>query len=443
MDQDISRILKAARFAAEKHKNQRRKGAETSPYINHSLKVAEILCLIGEVRDPDCIVAALLHDTVEDTATTFTELEENFGTNVSNFVKEVTDDKTLQKQQRKDLQVAHAPHLSPGAKQIKLADKIANIFDVGFDPAPDWSIERRREYLEHATSVVERLRGCNPKLEAEFDAQSQRTEKQLVETQSPNILRSTNPPMGATFIGIDLAWISTKNPSGFAVLTGNDSMAELTACETVSTQGSVADLVLAHAASTSIVAIDAPLIINNQTGQRLCENQVGRRYGSREASCHTTNMGRYPNSTSVALTSELISHGYTHCDLVNHDCSKIILEVYPHAAMVALWDLPKTIKYKKGDSAAKRAGLEILKTYLWKLTEAEPRLAPTQTLGELLNQDLSMWSGQRLKDYEDKLDAVFCAYLAMYFWRWRSERNEMFGDLVGGYIINPKLRNLI
>jgi guanosine-3',5'-bis(diphosphate) 3'-pyrophosphohydrolase len=131
--------------------------------------VAELLWRIGEVRDVDCIVAAILHDTLEDTATTPDELRELFGTRVCALVEEVTDDKGLTKEERKKLQIEHASSLSDGAKQIKLADKIANVFDVTFAPASDWSLERRLEYLHWAESVVARLRGCNPRLEGNFD----------------------------------------------------------------------------------------------------------------------------------------------------------------------------------------------------------------------------------------------------------------------------------
>src|SRR5687768_16207394 len=138
---DISKILAAAYFAAEKHKSQRRKGTDASPYINHPLKVAEMLWRMGQVRDVDCIVGALLHDTVEDTDTTPSELEELFGPMVRLLVEEGSDDKSLPKEQRKELQIGHAPLLSEGAKQIKLGDKIANVFDVAFAPAPNWTLE--------------------------------------------------------------------------------------------------------------------------------------------------------------------------------------------------------------------------------------------------------------------------------------------------------------
>jgi len=130
-EEDLSLLLKAVKFSADKHKTQRRKGAEGSPYINHPIDVAETLWKLGGVRDLSVIVAAILHDTVEDTDTTLSEIEEYFGPVVRSLVQEVTDDKTLPKPERKRLQIEHAPHLSTGAKRIKLADKISNIKDAG------------------------------------------------------------------------------------------------------------------------------------------------------------------------------------------------------------------------------------------------------------------------------------------------------------------------
>ncbi len=166
---DIKRLLIAARFAAERHAGQKRKGKTAEPYINHPLTVAEILRRVGAIKDADIIVAALLHDTVEDTQTTPDELEAQFGGRVRELIEEVTDDKSLPKARRKELQIEHAPHLSDGAKQIKLADKTVNVNDVAFSHAPDWTIERRREYLKWAEAVVAGLRGCNARLEAHFD----------------------------------------------------------------------------------------------------------------------------------------------------------------------------------------------------------------------------------------------------------------------------------
>lgn len=162
-------IFSALKFSADKHRMQRRKDA-VSPYINHPIEVAELLIRVAGIRDTDTIVAAILHDTVEDTATTSAELKTEFGEVVSSLVMECTDDKSLPKQERKRLQIEHAPHKSPKAKLVKIADKICNIKDISHNPPPDWTTERRREYLDWAQKVVAGLRGANQALDAHFDA---------------------------------------------------------------------------------------------------------------------------------------------------------------------------------------------------------------------------------------------------------------------------------
>jgi guanosine-3',5'-bis(diphosphate) 3'-pyrophosphohydrolase len=165
----LNNLLHATSFAARKHRNQKRKGSDGEPYINHPLEVANMLANIGKIDDIDILIAAILHDTIEDTETTEQELTEIFGPRVTGFVLEVTDDKTLPKTERKRLQVEHAPHLSNGAKQIKLADKISNITDVTNNPPADWSLERRLDYIEWGEAVVAGLRGINEHLEGHFD----------------------------------------------------------------------------------------------------------------------------------------------------------------------------------------------------------------------------------------------------------------------------------
>src|SRR5882672_11048687 len=123
----VTTILKALRFASIKHRDQRRKDAEVSPYINHPIEVAELLARVGRVTDLVILQGAILHDTIEDTKTTPEELEAAFGPEVRRVVEEVTDDKRLPKAERKRLQIEHAPHLSECAKQIKIADKISNV----------------------------------------------------------------------------------------------------------------------------------------------------------------------------------------------------------------------------------------------------------------------------------------------------------------------------
>jgi GTP diphosphokinase / guanosine-3',5'-bis(diphosphate) 3'-diphosphatase len=163
------KLLAAILFAAEKHRNQRRKGAEQAPYINHPIAVAEILWRVGGIRDETTLLAAILHDTVEDTETTPEELEAHFGTEVREVVMEATDDKSLPKTERKRLQVVHAPHKSIRARAVKIADKISNLRDIIRTPPPNWSETRIREYVLWSEKVVAGLRGHHPALEAAYD----------------------------------------------------------------------------------------------------------------------------------------------------------------------------------------------------------------------------------------------------------------------------------
>lgn len=176
---DAAVLLRAATFAAYKHRDQRRKDVAASPYINHPLAVAYLLAAEADVRDEALLVAALLHDTVEDTETTPEELEENFGPSVRGIVEEVTDDKSLRKEVRKALQIEHAPHASVAAKQLKIADKIANVRDIAGSPPADWSPARKSEYLSWTEQVVRGCRGVNAALDGAYDQAIEKARKEL------------------------------------------------------------------------------------------------------------------------------------------------------------------------------------------------------------------------------------------------------------------------
>lgn len=165
----IPTLIRAATFAAHKHREQRRKDAKASPYINHPLALARVLSVEAGVDDLTTLCAALLHDNIEDTDTTAVEIEAEFGAAVRAVVEEVTDDKALPKAERKRLQVVHAAHISDRAKRVKLADKICNLRDVADSPPPDWPLARRQGYFDWAKAVVDQLRGVDPGLESIFD----------------------------------------------------------------------------------------------------------------------------------------------------------------------------------------------------------------------------------------------------------------------------------
>lgn len=179
-ENDLQMIFKALRFAAHVHRKQKRKGKEGSPYINHVIEVAETLIHVAGSGDAALITAAILHDTVEDTKTTPEEIEREFGSEVSGIVAEVTDDKSLDKNVRKQLQIENAPHKSPKAKLLKIADKSSNIAEIRRDPPVGWDHTRRAEYLDWAEKVVAGLRGANPALDAFFDKQVASTRKSIL-----------------------------------------------------------------------------------------------------------------------------------------------------------------------------------------------------------------------------------------------------------------------
>ena len=169
MSDGIPLILKALEFASLKHRDQRRKDADASPYINHPIALANVLAREGGVTEDVVLAAALLHDTLEDTQTTPAELREHFGEKIAGIVEEVTDDKNLLKAERKRLQIEHAATISREAKLVKLADKICNVRDVADHPPARWDLARRREYFDWAKAVVDHMRGTHPELERRFD----------------------------------------------------------------------------------------------------------------------------------------------------------------------------------------------------------------------------------------------------------------------------------
>ena len=175
----LDTILEAAIFAACKHQGHIRKDALASPYITHPLTVAREIYAIGKVDDQPILVAAILHDTLEDTKTTRDELRQHFGQEVLSIVLEVTDDKTLIKERRKQLQVIHAPQLSNAARIIKIADKLVNCRDIWHMPPKDWSLVRRQEYIQWAADVLAQIRGTNPPLEAAFEKMAAQAEAEL------------------------------------------------------------------------------------------------------------------------------------------------------------------------------------------------------------------------------------------------------------------------
>jgi guanosine-3',5'-bis(diphosphate) 3'-pyrophosphohydrolase len=164
---DLKLIFETLLFAAEKHKDQRRKGVDASPYINHPIAVAYYLTRYCDVLDVTVVIAAILHDTLEDTDTTPQEIEEKFGPEVLRLVQEVTDDKNLPTSVRRNLQVKTVGARSPGAKLIRLADIMKT-------PPPSWDERTRIEYLDWTERVIGRIKGVNACLERLYDERLRR-----------------------------------------------------------------------------------------------------------------------------------------------------------------------------------------------------------------------------------------------------------------------------
>ena len=169
IDEDLSLLVRAMAFAASKHRDQRRKDECASPYINHPLALVDVLVHEGGMSRMDVIVAALLHDTIEDTDTTAVEIESHFGAGIRSIVEEVTDDVSLERDVRKRRQVEKAPRLSSQARAVKLADKICNLRDVASNPPAGWDLARRQAYFDWAKEVIDGLRGMHDALEQVFD----------------------------------------------------------------------------------------------------------------------------------------------------------------------------------------------------------------------------------------------------------------------------------
>jgi len=183
MGEEIILLARAWRVATERHVDHRRKGERSEPYVNHLAEVADLVAEATDGTDPNLVVAAVLHDTIEDTEFTRAELDAQFGPDVAELVVEVTDDKALTSTERKRLQVEHAGRISTRAKLLKLADKTSNLRSIANSPPTDWSEDRKHQYLKWAREVVAELRGVNGWLEGQFDEAAWNLEQVLTTSE--------------------------------------------------------------------------------------------------------------------------------------------------------------------------------------------------------------------------------------------------------------------
>jgi len=175
-----TKLLSALKFAAIKHKGQFRKGSYQTPFIYHPIQVAALLAENGEGDSENLLIAAILHDVIEDTNTSAQEIKTRFGEAVCNLVLECTDNKNLESWERKQHQIHYAPKASIAAKKLKLADKICNIMDIREDPPTGWSVERKLAYLQWSDAVYAGLKGVNPSLDRLFENELAKTKEVLM-----------------------------------------------------------------------------------------------------------------------------------------------------------------------------------------------------------------------------------------------------------------------
>ena len=237
-------------------------------------------------------------------------------------------------------------------------------------------------------------------------------------------------------MGIDLAWQSDRNGSGIAIgtLSGKQLRVE-------QVHVGVMDLdnvlqIIRSVTDLQGLAIDAPLIIKNQTGARPCEKELSSVYGSRWAGCHSSNLSLYPSASSVELSKTLQSDGFQH--LGNPATEKWQIECYPHPAIIEIFGLEKRLPYKKGRVDERRSGQVELARLIKSLeNNSTLSLKIDQHCKTIFDESRIMnLTGRALKDNEDGLDSVMCLYIAgLYF---LDPQTPYFGDPESGYIVVPK-----
>lgn len=254
----------------------------------------------------------------------------------------------------------------------------------------------------------------------------------MTEARASSIATDASGVVGR-IVGVDLAWSTEKNGSGLAF--GDLDRDGLTVSEVI---GGVVGLdqvqsLILESGPIRGVAIDAPLIIENETGSRPCERALSDVYGSRWAGCHASNQARYPDASSVRLSTWLASNGFRHLDQEN----RWQIEVYPHPALIEIFGLEKRLAYKKGSTAQRRTGQTRLVELLLSLsTDKSLPMKICMTLANRFSSDyVNALPPGRLKENEDMLDAVVCCYIGARFALGITD--QVFGDTSSGYIVVP------
>lgn len=235
--------------------------------------------------------------------------------------------------------------------------------------------------------------------------------------------------------GVDLAWIGARNPTAIAVGNFDGGTIEISTIlhglygidSVINALGGIEDL---HG-----VAIDGPLIIQNQTGQRACETSIGVAYGGRKASCHTSNLSKFPEPSGARLSWHLSSAGFRHLAQVDE---KWQLECYPHPALIEIFGLPERLAYKKGSVAQRRSGQIELGRLIGSLEDSPVlRLRVPEEVQIYMDAGrIGSLKGACLKHNEDVLDAIVCLYIGALYQSGLAKR--IFGTALAGYIYVPE-----
>ena len=242
------------------------------------------------------------------------------------------------------------------------------------------------------------------------------------------------------FIGVDLGW--TSGASGVCCLVGKDKL-KILKIDTVLKLDSILDRLdnWVSPAAPALIAVDAPTIINNQTGMRLADKLTHKHFGRYHAGCYPANLNLAFSDRTVGFGNSLTARNFQHAPKIKaKQLGRYQIEVFPHPATINLFGLNKILKYKKGRIAQRRAELSKLRDYIVNIL---PNLKPaldTASL-DLIPVIPNKITGKELKAIEDKLDSLICAYIAAYWWYWGEARNMVLGDVENGYIVVPVLPN--
>ncbi len=237
------------------------------------------------------------------------------------------------------------------------------------------------------------------------------------------------------FLGVDLGWYG--KPTGLASIETDGNGLSLRKTTRLQDADEILRWIGEEAGDgTAVVAVDAPLVICNQTGIRDAERELNREFRRFHAGCHAANLGRPFAANVLAFSRRLAELGFVHgAGMAARQKGRFQIEVHPHAAAVSLFDLPRIVKYKRGVRESRARELRRLRKLM--LTRL-PLLDPSLSL-----RLPSVPTSGNLKPVEDQIDAVLCAYIAAYWWFWAAERNHLYGSGEAGYIVAPRRQTTV